>query len=504
MNGRNRIDESSALAILIAAAIIGGPALAQQQIPAHPNDLVFGSIDFDPPDPEPLRHELAGGIPAYVVEDHELPLVNVSVLMRTGAYTGMAQVTPGLAGLTGSQMRNGGTGSLPPGELDETLDFLAAQMGGGIGATSGNFNMNCLTKDLDRCLELFFEMLRHPGFDEERLALAKSQLVQGMQRRNDSTTSIERREWGRLLRGTEHYSTAPSTEEGINAITSDDLQAFHQYSVHPGNFIFAISGDVETEAILGKIGDYLADWPAGEVSGDVPAPDHEPQPGLYLVNKEDVNQARVVLGHLGTTRDNPDRYAIMVMNHVLGGGGFTSRVMSRVRSDEGLAYSAGCSYAFGTYYEGSFRCSFQSRSEAVARATAIVLEEIERIRNEPVTEEEIATAKASYIDTFTRNFASARQVAGMFANLELTGRDPDYLKTYRDNVAAVTTDDVMRVAREYMHPDRLVLLAVGNVGDILAGDPDNPDSTLEGLAPGGNVVRIPLPDPMTMLYPIES
>ena len=215
------------------------------------------------------------------------------------------------------------------------------------------------------------------------------------------------------------------------------------------------------------------------------------------------NQGRISIGRLSTTRDNPDRYALMIMNHILGGGAFTSRVTSRVRSDEGLAYSAGCQYSFGTYYDGTFRCFFQSRSEAVARAGAIVIEEIERMRTEQVSEEEIVTAKASFIETFSRNFASARQVAGLFANLELTDRDPDYIKSYRDNVAAVTAEDVLRVARQYLHPDKLVILAIGNVDDMLAGDSEHPDFSLTALAPGGNVTRIPLPDPMTMEYPSE-
>jgi len=199
--------------------------------------------------------------------------------------------------------------------------------------------------------------------------------------------------------------------------------------------------------------------------------------------------------------NSPDRFALQLMNDILGGGGFTSRIMSRVRSDEGLAYSAGSGFGFGVHYDGTFRAFFQSRSEAVARATAIVIEEIERIRTEPVTDEELATSKASFIESFTRNFASAAQVAGLFSSFELQERDFDYLSTYRAKMAAVTAADVMRVAREYLHPDRLVILAVGDADTMLAGDPEHPETSLAALAPGGNVTRIPLPDPLTMHYP---
>ena len=361
--------------------------------------------------------------------------------------------------------------------------------------------MNSLTKDLDASLDLLFDMLRRPRFDQGRLDLARSQALQQMERRNDSTQTIEMREWGRLLRGVDHFSTVPSTRASIEAITRDDLVAFHREYYHPGNFIFAVSGDVEPSDILSRLEARMADWPAREpVAASVPPPDHAIRPGLYVVDKDDVNQGRVVMGHLGTMRDNPDRYALMVMNDILGGGGFSARLLTRIRSDEGLAYSAYSSFGFGTYYPGAFRVSFQSRSETVARAAAIVLEEIERIRSEPVTEAELRTSKASFVDTFSRNFSSAASTARLFANDEYTGRDPSYLVAYRQRIQGVSGDDVLRVAREYLDPDRLVMLVVGDRSTIAAGDPDNPEVTLEGLA-DSEITAILLPDPFTMEYP---
>ncbi len=474
--------------------------IAQQEIVSHPLEISFPELDFQPPDGAALRHKLSTGTVAYVVEDHALPLVSIAILIRSGEYTAPAMLKPAVANLAGSQMRAGGAASLSPSELDEELDFLAAQIGTGIGSTRGSASMNCLAKDLDRCLDRFFEILRQPRYDQERIDLAKSQRLQRMEQRNDDTGGIERREWSRLLYGDSHFSTHATTEAELNAITREDLLAFHAYAVHPGNFIFAISGDVETEEILGQIEVRLSDWPRAEAPGDVPKPGFEPQPGLYLVHKEDVNQGRVSIGHLSTVISNPDRFALQIMNNILGGGGFTSRILSRVRSDEGLAYSAGSAFGLGTHYDGSFRAFFQSRSEAVARATSIVIDEIARIRTEKVSDEELINAKASFIDTFSRNFASAGQIAGLFANLELQGRDIGLVSSYRDDMAAVTAADVLRVAQEYLHPDRLVILAVGNVDNILAGDMDNPEFSLEAMASGGSITRIALPDPMTMEY----
>ncbi len=488
------------LGIAVLGALVAAATAAAQPIPAHPSELTYELLEFTPPVSADHRHELSNGIVVFVVEDHELPLVTVALTVRTGAYLDPPGKI-GLAGLTGSQMRAGGTATMSAADFDEEAAFLAAQIGSSVGATSGGASMNCLTRDLDACLDLFFDMIRNPGFDEDRLALAKSQALQQMERRNDATASIEQREWGRLMRGDGHFSTRPRTRATVEGITRDDLVAFHREYYHPGNFIFAVSGDVDTAGILAELEGRFEGWAAGtRPVPPVPAPGFTPAPGLYLVDKDDVNQGRVAIGHLATTRDNPDRYKLLVMNDILGGGGFSARLLTRVRSDEGLAYSAFSNYALGTYYDGVFRAGFQSRSETVARATAIVLEEIERIRAEPVTEEELRNSIAYFVETFSRNFSSAASTAGLFARDEYTGRDPSYLATYRENIAAVTADDVLDAARRYLDPDALAILVVGDLDAILAGDPDQPDYSVEALRPG-EAVRIPLPDPFTMEYP---
>jgi len=244
----------------------------------------------------------------------------------------------------------------------------------------------------------------------------------------------------------------------------------------------------------------MAEWVSDAPPIGVPKPNFTPVPGLYMVNKPDVNQGRVSIGHLGIMRGNPDEFALDMMNDVLGGSGFTSRIMNKVRTDEGLAYSAGSNYVPGIYYEGQFRAAFQSKSSTAAQAAQIVIDEIDRIRREKVSAEELETVKNQAIEVFPRYFATASAVAETFADDEFTGREPGYWDTYRDKIKAVTVDDILRVAQKYLHPDQLVILAVGNTDDLLKADPDKPQFSFQKMA-GGKITRIPLPDPETMVYP---
>jgi len=499
---RRTLSSLLALALLLLAPA-SLAAQAPAQIPARPSELKFKPLSYTPPKREQYRHVLPNGVVVYAVEDHDLPLVNVSLLVRAGAYLEPAG-KEGLAGLAGSQMRAGGTTSKTAEQFDEAADFLAAAINSFVGGTQGGANLNVLAKDFDAGLALYFDMLKNPAFQEDRLKLAKSQLLQQMERRNDRTDQIEEREWSRLLQGTDHFSTKQTTKQSVESLTRADLLAFHQKYYHPGNFIFAVSGDFETKQMLAKLDAAMKGWAATkEAAPEVPKPTHAPVAGVYGVHKPDVNQGRVSIGHTGSLRDNPDAIALDIMSDILGGGGFTSRITSRVRSDEGLAYSAGSFYGLGVYYPGDFRATFQSKSQTVAQAADIVIEEINRIRTTKVSAEELETAKNYAVEIFPRFFATAGQIAGTFAADEFTKRPADYWDKYRDRVRAVTADDVQRVAQQYLQPDKLVVLVVGNLDDITKGNPDRPQHSLVKLS-GGRLRRIPLPDPLTMVYPADG
>ena len=498
--------------LVLSIALAANAGLSQARrggqaapIPSHPREIQYPKLKYDAPDASAYRQVLRNGVVAFMVEDHDLPLVTVSVTIRVGSYLD-PQSRIGLSSTVGSQLRAGGTEVRGADEFDEQVDFLAASLSSFVGGASAGASANFLRKDMDQALLLFFEMLRRPTFAPDRLDLYKSRRLQQIERRNDRTDSIEGREWTRLLRGPDHFTTRLSTRSSIESITREDLIAFHRRYYYPRNFIFAVSGDFAPSDMRKRLESAMEGWDSlQETVPAVPSPNYAPVPGVYMVDKPGVNQGRVSLGHLGIRRDNPDSFAVMLMNDVLGGSGFTSRILNRVRSDEGLAYSAGSSFGQGVYYEGIFRAQLQSKSSSAAEAAQIVLDEIDRIRQEGVSAEELETVRNYAIEIFPRFFSSARAIAGTLAMDEFTGRDPDYWKTYRDRLRSVTTDDVSRVARKYLRPEQLVILVVGKVDDLLAADPSKPQYSFSSIADQhgatGGINRIPLPDPTTMIYP---
>jgi predicted Zn-dependent peptidase len=475
-------------------------ALAAAELPKHPRELKFAPRQYTPPKGADYQHKLSNGATAFLVEDHDFPLISVSIMIRTGQYLEPHEKA-GLASFTGSQMRSGGTLKRSPSEFDEEAAFLAASIGSSIGDVSGSAGLNCLAKDIDAGLALFVEMLRTPGFAEDRLKLAKSQTLQAMERRNDRTPEIEAREFARLMRG-DHFSAWEETKSNIEAITRQDLIDFHKRYYYPANFVFAVSGDFETKQMLSKLESAFGNWPSPRMAvPPVPKPAHKPVPGVYVVNKPDVNQGRVRMGHLGVTISNPDHLGLSIMNGILGGDAFTSRITERVRSDEGLAYSAGSAFPAGTYYEGIFSAGFQSKTATVAQAIDIVIEEINKMRDTKVKPEELQTAVNRAVEALPLRFATSAAKAGQFASDFYTNMPADYWQQYTPKLRALTADDLQRVAQKYLHPEQLVILAVGNVEGMLKGNPDRPQHSLEKIAGAKGVVRIPLPDPLTMVYP---
>ena len=474
--------------------IVAGTALAGG-IVDHPDKLKFNELKFEPPKPGDFRHTLKCGAPIYITENHEVPTFELTILVRTGSmYEPVAKA--GLSEMAAYAMRNGGTGEMSAKDLDERLAYLAGTISVHIRDSQGQVRLFCLSKDMDEGLATLKGILRTPGFDQDAIDRHCADVLSELEQRNSSTAAIESREWAFLLYGDHPCTRAERrTAESIHAITRADLVAFHETYFFPKNFILAVSGDFKAKDVIKKLDAMFAGWPNREL--DLPAiPETiaDPRPGVYMVAKEDFNQSRIRVGHIGVKRDIADQYALLLMNDILGGGGFSSRITRRVRSDEGLAYSTGSRFDRPVLYPGTFRAWFQTKHATAAFGTRLIVDEIERIRREECSEEDLRISKAGYIGQMVDPFSSRNSIVNTFANDEYTGRPKDYWRDYAKNIESVTPRDIQAVAQKYLHPDKLVFLVVGDPDAVNKGSDKHP----ERFSDFGEIEILPLRDPLTL------
>ena len=464
------------------------------RLPGRPEDLKYAALDFVPPKAKDFRRTLPDGTPVYMAPSKEFPLVSLTLTFKGGPYMDPKDI-PGLTAAMAGMVRTGGTATVKPADLDEKFDFLATNAGVAGGPGSVTATMNCLKSNLDDSMKLFFDMLRNPGFDQARLDILRGQAIEGMKQRNDEAGSILGREWSYIVYGEDHFESAQPTKEGWDAITPEKLRAQHARLIHPGNVIISVTGDFDPDDMAKRLAAAMDGWAKGEMAPNPPAPTHVIKPGVYHVGK-DIPQGKVRIGRRSIQRDDPDYYAAEVMNDILGGGGFTSRLMKNIRSNEGLAYSVGSRFGAGAYYPGTFAGAFESKNATVALAIKIMRDEFKRMQDEPVTAEELDVAKKGFIEAFPGQFSSKDATLGLFVADEWTGRDPEYWQRYRDNIQKVTAADVQRVAKKYLDFDDMAVIVVGKWDEIAPGDQTGRAKMAEFF--GGKAVELPLRDPMTM------
>ena len=479
------------------ALVLGlGSSAAPGEVVPHPRQLVFREREFHLPRWQSVRNELSNGTPVYVVEDHSLPLVDVAVAVRTGAWIDPEGQT-GLASFTGAMIRRCGVGASSPEAFDERVDRLAIELDTGSGLTRAGASLGSPTWSFDEGLELLFEMIARPGFESSRLADARANIGESFRRRNDDPLTVLGREWGWLLYGRRHYAHRPLTIEGLDTMDENALRACHRESWRPEQMVIAVSGDVSTEPLLASLNAAFAAWPVSAGAGDVstvpPAPPvPTTEPGVYHV-EHSARQALVMLGHR-TPRESQvpeaDRMPLVVLAELMGGSGAISRLGGRLRTGEGLVYTVESALDIGWFEGGALRIQFSTRPDAVDRAVSVAIEELERLRREPPHPLELEIVVAHLQTQLLLRFDTAEEIAGLFAEDELIGRPHEYWSTYRDRLRRVTPDDVRRVASRYLHPEELVIVAVGPW--------DVAGASLRRLSGQRAVRRLPARDPLTL------
>jgi zinc protease len=443
---------------LLPCALLAQQAKPWEQIPTPKLH------DFKPH--QPTRIALKNGIVLFLQEDHELPFVYGSVSIPGGARDEDAAKT-GLISLYGQSWRTSGTAKLSGDALDDLLEAKAAHIETGGDVDSTALSWDSLKGDADQVFALAMDLLFHPNFNAGKLQLAQQQVATEIMRRNDDEGGIASRESAKLVYGGNSPYTRQPEFATIGAVTVDDLKAWHDRTIG-GKLIVSISGDFDPAAMEAKLRAAFEGLPPAKAAPQRHDTFAGPKPGVFFIDKEDVNQSNVQIVGLGTDRHNPDVPALAVMNEILGGS-FASRLFQKVRTELGLAYAVGGSYGYAYDHPAIFHTVVMTKSVSTVDATKAALGEIAGLTSKPFTDEELARAKDNILNSFLFRYDTREKVLAERVRLEFYGYPADYLETYKAALEKVTVADLNRVAAKYIHPDKLAILVVGNGPEIKPG-----------------------------------
>jgi zinc protease len=413
---------------------------------------------------QPKRVELANGMIVFLTENHELPLISGSVMIRGGSDSEPADKT-GLVELYGETWRIGGTEKLSGDELDDYLEARAAKVETSGGDEDTTVSFNCLKADFQDVLGIFVDLLRNPAFRADKLALTKKQMNSGISRRNDETGDISQIQTDILGYGKNSaYARIPEYAT-VAAVTREDLLQWHKQHATPNNMIFGVVGDFNSTAMEATLRKAFGEWPKGEKI-EAPTIAIAPEkPGIYVVDKNDVNQSEIRMIGLGIERKNPDYFALQVMNEIFGGG-FSSRLFVNLRTKAGLAYSVGGGVGSNWDHPGLTILEIGTKTETTTEAIKGLWEQVDLLKKEAPTEVEMKRAKDAILNSFIFNFDTPGKVLREQETYEFYGYPSDFLERYRAGVEKVTSADVLRVANQYIHKDELKVLVVGNASEF--------------------------------------
>ncbi len=432
--------------------------------------------------PKVKQVELRNGMKLFIVEDHDYPTIDMRAMIRTGSVYEPADKI-GLASITGTVLRTGGTKHMSGDEIDKKLESIAASVETGIGKTSGYASVSMLKENLPEVLEIFADILMNPIFDEEKIELAKVEARSSIARRNDNVRAIIGREFNKLIYGADSPYARHPEYATIDAIERKDLIDFYDRFFAPNNMIMAIWGDFKTKDIVKKIESAFEKWEKKDLHiPPIPEVNYQFRYTVNYIEKTDLNQSNIMLGYIGGVMNNPDLPALYVMNKILS----FDRMFKKIRTDEGLAYSVWGNYGSNYNYPGVFSAGAQTKSQSTVQAIELMLKEMKRMKTEMVTEDELQRSKDQYLNSFVFNFDSKAKIVNRMLTYAYYGYPLDFADKIKEGVEKVTREDVLRVAQKYLKPDKVQILVVGNQKDF-----DKPLSTLGEV----NVIDITIPEP---------
>lgn len=406
------------------------------------------------------RFVLPNGLTVLHAENHNLPLVMVTLIVRAGQIHEPGEKA-GLASLT-AHLLSEGTKSRSSQDISEALDFIGASLGVSASTDYTILTLSIIKKDIQKGFDIFSDVLLYPSFPPHEIARVKELIKGSLQHQEEAPSFLADRAFRKEVFGVHPYGRIlEGSVETIDRITRNDITQFYSEYFLPNNAILSVAGDLTPEELEDILRKYLSGWKETDVppvGTETPIP--KPEKTVIKIEK-DLTQATLVLGNVGIRREDPDYYAVSVMNYIFGGGGFSSRLMQSIRDEKGLAYDVRSIFS-ARKDSGYYQISLQTKNESAKVALEEVIAQIQRIMAEPVSDEELSEAKSFLTGSFMRRLDTNRKIADFFAAAEFYSLGLDFRKRYPDYINAVTKEDVLRVARKYLSADRYVLVVVGN------------------------------------------
>ncbi len=439
------------------------PATGVPESWPDPAQLEFGDVTFSSPEPE--RVELSNGLVVYLLEDHSLPLINGAAFVKTGSiYDPEAKAS--LASLTANLMRSGGSAGLSADAIDKRLENLAASVEVSAADIYTTASFSALSENVTEVLDIFAGVLEQPEFAPERIQLAKGAALEAIRRENDDPVGIAVREFNkRLAQG--HPAGYVPTAKTVNAVSRADMVAFHARYFKPNETVLAVSGDFEKDELLGALEASLGGWQRAPVDyPELPPYNPDPAPQLYHAQK-DVGQSIVIMGHPSVYAYTPEYNTLDVANAVLGGGGFSSRLFTEIRTRRGLAYSTGSQIGQGFRFPGTFLAFAITRTDATGQVIALLKQEMNEMAAEPVDRAELEVQKSNILNGAVFRFTSPDAIVQRAARtVEILDLPADYFERYIEDVQAATPAKVQESAQEHFRPEDMLLMIVGDAAQF--------------------------------------
>ena len=447
----------------LAVAILAASWACAQPVPSY-KDLKYPPL-AQPKIPEPAQFTLSNGMRIFLLEDHELPLIQGLALIHTGNLFDPPDKR-GLSEVMADVLRSGGTRTKTGDQIDEQLENLAASVESSMDETSASMSFSALKETADSVMQTFKDVMTSPEFRQDKIDLTLSQLGSSIARRNDDANAIPDRELMSLIYGRNTPYGWQIEYEHIAHIHRDDLIGFYQRYYFPKNILLAVYGDFSTNEMKDKLEKLFADWTVQQPPVPAfPAVTAKPTPGVYFAEKEDVTQTFFAMGELGGTLRDKDYPALQVAADILGQG-FSSRLVTQLRTKLGYVYDVSAAWAANYNHPGTFRISGSTKSASTTEALQAAQAEIDKMRTTEVTERELQEAKESVLNSFVFFFDSPAKTLNRVMRYEYFGYPKDFLFEYRKAIDAVTRADVLRVTKEHFVPANLTIVAVGNSKEL--------------------------------------